>query len=105
VAGVSFDDVRAVIATLAEPEVLLVFSAVVVATSTARPSDDYGRPLVGTTSITTFGLTSQTRLSRDTIERAAARLVHAGLLIDTSDADRRLNSWRVNEAALSAAAG
>jgi len=42
VVGVVDTDARAVIAVLAQPEALLVFGAIVVATSTARPLDRMG---------------------------------------------------------------
>jgi hypothetical protein len=91
------------IAALAEPDVLLVFSAIVTATSTARPLDDFGRPVSGTSYITPFGLVKRTSLPRDVIEKAAGCLVRAGLLEVHPDPWRRFDSWRVNEAALAAA--
>lgn len=91
------------IAALAEPDVLLVFSAIVTATSTARPLDDFGRPVSGTSYVTPFGLVKRTSLPRDVIEKAAGCLVRAGLLEVQPDPWRRFDSWRVNEAALAAA--
>ncbi len=44
------------ISVLAEPEALLVFGAIVMATSTARLRDEMGRPRSGTSYITPFGL-------------------------------------------------
>ena len=62
------------IAALAEPEVLLVFGAIVTATSKARLLSELGYPLSGTSYITPFGLEKTTSLSRDVIEDAAQRL-------------------------------
>jgi hypothetical protein len=53
--------------------------------------------------MTPFGLAKRTSLPRDVIERAAARLVRAGLLEVLADDERGYDSWRVNEAALIAA--
>jgi hypothetical protein len=50
VAGMAVDDARGMIAALAQPEALLVFGAIVAATSRARPLDEMGNPLVGTSS-------------------------------------------------------
>ena len=50
---------------LAEPEALLVFGAIVTATSTARVLDEFGRPVSGTCYITPFGLVKKTSLPRD----------------------------------------
>jgi hypothetical protein len=83
--------------------VLLVFSAIVTATSTARPLDDVGRPVSATSHITPFGLMKTTSLPRDVIEKAAECLVRAGLLEVHSDPRREFDSWRVNEAALTTA--
>jgi hypothetical protein len=102
VAGVSIDDARVMIAALARPEVLLVFSVIVTATSTAR-LDEFGRPVSGTSYITPFGLAKKTSLPRDAVEKAAGCLVRAGLLEVHRDPWRRFDSWRVNEAALAAA--
>jgi hypothetical protein len=102
VAGVSIDDAGVMIAVLGEPEVLLVFGAIVTATSTARPLDDVGRPATGRPYITPFGLVKKTSLPRDVIERAASRLVRVGLLEVLPDTQRGYDSWRVNEAALAA---
>ncbi len=41
-------DARVMIGALAEPEALLVFGAIVTATSTARALDEFGRPVSGT---------------------------------------------------------
>ncbi|HZM77720.1 MAG TPA: hypothetical protein VFC19_18540 [Candidatus Limnocylindrales bacterium] len=91
------------IAVLAEPEVLLVFSAIVTATSTARPVDEFGRPVSATSYITPFGLTKTTSLPRDVIEKAAGSLARAGLLEVHPDPWGRFDSWRVDEVALVAA--
>src|SRR5258706_6679489 len=93
------------IAALAEREVLLVFAAIVTATSTARPVDDFGRPLAGTSYITPFGLMKRTSLSRDVIERAAERLVRAGLLEVLPDGERGYGNWRGDETALAGLSG
>ena len=53
------------IGALAEPEALLVFGAIVTATSTARVLDEFGRPVSGTCYITPFGLVKKTSLPRD----------------------------------------
>jgi len=91
------------IAVLAEPEVLLVFSAIVAATSTARPVDDFGRPVSAGSYITPFGLMKATSLSRDVVEKAAGSLVRVGLREVHPAPWGRFDSWRVNEAALVAA--
>ena len=77
---VSIDDPRLLISSLAEPAVLLEFGALVAATSLARPHDDFGHPMSPNAYITPFGLAKTTGLSRDVIDRAAERLVRAGLL-------------------------
>jgi hypothetical protein len=97
------DAARVMIAVLAEPEVLLVFSAIVTATSTARPVDEIGRTAAATRCITPFGLMKTTSLPRDVIERAAGSLARAGLLEVHPDPWGRFDSWRVDEAALAAA--
>ena len=92
------------IAALAEPEVLLVFGAIVTATSKARLLSELGYPLSGTSYITPFGLEKTTSLSRDVIEDAAQRLKRVGLLEVLPDHEQRgFESWRVNGAALAAA--
>jgi hypothetical protein len=103
VACVSIDVARVMIAALAEPEVLLVFSTIVTATSMARPLDDFGRPVSATSYITPFGLMKKTSLPRDVIERAAECLVRVGLLEVHSDPWRAFDSWRVDETALATA--
>jgi hypothetical protein len=97
---VAIDDARVMIAVLTEPEVLLVFSVIVAATSKARVLDDFGCPPSGTSYITPFGLARKLSLSRDVIEEAAARLVGAGLLEVLPDEQRGYDSWRVNGTAL-----
>jgi hypothetical protein len=96
-------DARAMISVLAEPEALLLFGAIVTATSTARLRDEMGRPRSGTSYITPFGLVKKTSLPRDVIEKAAGRLKRAGLLEVLADDQRGYESWRVSEAALAAA--
>jgi len=96
------DAARVMIAVLAEPEVLLVFSAIVTATSTARV-DEFGRLVSAASYVTPFGLMKMTSLSRDVIEKAAGSLARAGLLEVHPDPWGRLDSWRVDEAALAAA--
>jgi hypothetical protein len=101
VIGMAINDARAVIAALADPEVLLVFGVIAARTSKVgmRVSD-------GTRStpyVTPFGLMRETSLSRDVVEAAAARLKRAGLLEVLVDAERGYESWRVGEAALAAA--
>jgi hypothetical protein len=96
-------DVQMMIGALAEPEALLVFGAIVAATSTARRLDEFGRPVSGTCYITLFGLEKKTSLPRDAIEKAARRLTQAGLLEVLVDEQRGYESWRVSETALSAA--
>ena len=93
------------IGALAEPQVLLVFGAIVTATSKARRLDEFGRPVSGTPYITPFGLEKKTSLPRDAVEQAARRLKQAGLLEVVVDEQRRYESWRVSETALLAAAG
>jgi hypothetical protein len=83
-----------VIAVLAQPEALLVFAAIVVATSTARPLDRMGDVPQGTRYITPFGLAKDTSLSRAVIERAAAQLKRVGMLDVLPDQDGRYESWR-----------
>ena len=98
-------DARVMIDALAEPEALLVFGAIVTATSTARVADEFGRPVCGTRYITPFGLVKKTSLPRDAIEKAAVRLKQAGLLEVLVDEQRGYESWRVSETALSAVPG
>jgi hypothetical protein len=95
-------DAGAMIGALAEPAALLVFGVIVAATSTARPLDDFGRPVSGTSYITPFGLVKKTSLPRGVIEQAAGRLKRAGLLEVLVDEQRGYESWRVSEAALAA---
>jgi hypothetical protein len=92
------------IAALAEPVALLVFGVIVAGTARARVVDEFGRPPVGTSYLTPFGLAKKTSLPRDVIERAAERLVRVGLLDVLADGERGYGSWRVNEAALAAVA-
>ena len=92
------------IGALAEPEALLVFGAIVTATSKARRLDEFGRPVSGTPYITPAGLEKKTSLPRDAVEKAARRLKQAGLLEVLVDEQRRYESWRVSEMALPAAA-
>jgi hypothetical protein len=97
----SGDDARAVVASLAEPEALLVFGAIVTATSRARLLDELGHPMAENSYVTPFGLRKKTSLPRDVIERAAERLKRVGLLEVLPDAfGRGFESWRVNEAVL-----
>ena len=103
VAGMVVGDARVMISVLAEPEALLVFGAIVTATSTARLRDEMGHPRSGTSYITPFGLVKKTSLPRDVIEKAAGRLKRAGLLEVLADEQRGYESWRVCEAALAAA--
>jgi hypothetical protein len=104
VAGMSVDEARMVVAALAEPEVLLVFGAIVTATSRARLLNELGHPMEENSYITPFGLAKKTSLPRDVIERAAQRLKRVGLLEVLPDAfGRGFESWRVNEATLAAA--
>jgi hypothetical protein len=90
-------DAGAMIRVLAEPEVLLVFGAIVNATSAARLRDEVGHPRLGTSYITPFGLVKKTSLPRDVIEMAAGRLKAAGLLEVLVDEERGYESWRVSE--------
>ena len=103
VASMVTRDARVMIGALAEPEALLVFGAIVSATSRARLRDEMGRPVSGTSYITPFGLVKKTSLPRDAIEEAARRLKRAGLLEVLVDEERGYESWRVSEAALTAA--
>ena len=98
VVGVVDTDARAVIAVLAQPEALLVFGAIVVATSRARRLDRMGHVPVRNSYITPFGLAKDTSLSRAVIERAAGQLKRVGLLEVLPDEDGRYESWRVNQA-------
>jgi hypothetical protein len=95
-------DASVMIGALAEPEALLVFGAIVTATSTARRRDEFGHAVSGTSYITPFGLEKSTSLPRDVIETAAGRLKRAGLLEVLVDEERGYESWRVSEAALAA---
>lgn len=74
VACMVIGDARVMIGALAEPEALLVFGAIVTATSKARLLDEFWRPVSGTCYITPFGLEKKPSLPRDAIERAARRL-------------------------------
>jgi hypothetical protein len=96
-------DAEMMIGALADPEALLVFGAIVAATSTAWPLDEFGRSVSGTSCITPFGLEKKTSLPRGAIEKAARRLKHAGLLEVLAGEQRGYESWRVSETALSAA--
>ena len=102
VACVPIDDVSAMIAALAEPEALLVFGAIVTATSTAGQPDELGSTSENSY-VTPFAVEKKTSLPRATIEKAARRLERAGLLVVLPDEERGFDSWRVNEAALAAA--
>jgi hypothetical protein len=95
-------DARVVVGALAEPEALLVFGAIVTATSKARRLSEMGYPMAGTSYVTPFGLEKATSLPRDVIEEAAGRLKRAGLLEVLVDEERGYESWRVEEAALAA---
>ena len=98
-------DARAMIAALAEPDALVVFAAITVATSNACRDAEMGYPTGGGVSwVTPFGLQKRTGLSQDTIERTAARLEGAGLLKTQDNDNDRYTSWRIDEAALAAAA-
>jgi hypothetical protein len=103
VACMAVRDARAMISVLAEPEALLVFGAIVTATSAARLRDEMGNMRSGASYITPFGLEKKTSLPRDVIEKAAGRLKQAGLLEVLADEQRGYESWRVSEAALVAA--
>lgn len=100
--GVAIEDPRAVIDALADPETLYVFGVLVARTSML------GLPVsqrAGSTPyVTPFGLMQDTSLSRDVVEAAAERLKRAGLLESLVDDERGLESWRVSESALAAAA-
>jgi hypothetical protein len=102
VAAMAVEDARMVVAVLAEPETLLVFGAIVTATSNARLLTEMGHPVEGTPYITPFGLVRKTSLPRDVVERAAERLKRVGLLEVLPDRERGYDSWRVNETALAA---
>lgn len=52
--------------------------------------------------ITPFGLARTTGLSREVIERAARRLVQAGLLKVLPDDERGYDSWRLDDTAVRA---
>jgi biotin operon repressor len=105
VACMAVTDARAMIGALAEPQALLVFAAIVTATSTARLLDGSGHPVSGTSYITPFGLQKKTSLPREAIERAARRLKQAGLLEVLADEQRGYESWRVSETALATVIG
>jgi hypothetical protein len=102
VIGVAINDARAVVDALADPETLYVFGVVAARTSRLglRVSDRAG----STPYVTPFGLMRETALSRDVVEAAAERLKRAGLLEALFDDERGYESWRINEAALAAAA-
>jgi hypothetical protein len=97
-------DAAVIIDALAEPVTLLVFGAIVTATSTAHPHQArHSAPnTIATTYITPFGLQQQLSLSRIAIEWAAERLEQAGLLEIVTDHERGYDGWRINEAALTA---
>jgi hypothetical protein len=88
---------------LADPEILLVFSAIVVSTSNARLRDVVGSPICGISYITLHGLERNVSLPQDVIKKAVKRLEQAGLLEVPSFEKHQPNSWRVNEIALATA--
>ncbi len=90
------------IGALAEPEALLVFGAIVTATSTARPLDEFGRPVSGDLVHHSLRPGEEHVAATDVIEKAAGRLKGAGLLEVLVDEQRGYESWRVSEAALAA---
>ncbi|MBN2871989.1 MAG: hypothetical protein JXJ30_03655 [Halothiobacillaceae bacterium] len=97
-------DAAVIIDALAEPVTLLVFGAIVTATSTAHPHQArHSAPnTTATTYITPFGLQQQLSLSCSAIEWAAERLEQAGLLDVVTDHERGYDSWRINEGTLTA---
>jgi hypothetical protein len=97
-------DARAMISALAEPDALVVFAAIVVATSNTCRDAEMGYSTGGGVSwVTPFGLQKRTGLPREVIEQAAARLEQAGLLKTQTYPSDSYTNWRVNEAALTAA--
>ena len=82
---------------LADSEILLVFSAIVVSTSKARLRDVAGSPIYSISYITLHGLERDTSLPQDAIKKAVKRLEQAGLLEVSS---YKPKGWRVNEIAL-----
>jgi hypothetical protein len=84
--GVSIDEASVMVAAPAEPEVLLVFGAIVTAMSTARLLRELGHPISGTLYITPSGLVKETSLPRGVIEKAAERLKRQSGSAPSSDA-------------------
>lgn len=102
VIGVAINDARAVINVLADPQTLYVFGVIAAGTSKVGMSTSDGTR--STPYVTVFGLMRETSLSRDVVEAAAEGLKRAGLLETLVDDEQGYESWRVNEAALAAAA-
>lgn len=99
----AIEDAWAVVGALADPETLYVFGVIAAdATHIGMQTQPGTR---STRYVTTFGVQRQTSLSREVVESAAARLKAVGLLDVMVDEERGYESWRVNEAALAAAAG
>jgi hypothetical protein len=93
------------IAALAEPDTLVVFGAIVVATSNTCSAAEMGYSTGGGVSwVTPFGLEKRTGLTREVIEAAAARLEQAGLVKAQTSPGADYTNWRPNETALTAAA-
>ena len=98
-------DATAMIGALTDADALVVFAAIVVATSDTCHLAEMGYSHGGGISwVTPFGLQKRTGLSRETIDRAAAGLELAGMLLAQTDHQHGYTSWRPNKPALSAAA-
>lgn len=89
------------IAALADPETLFVFGVIAARTSKLQMGTSDGTRSMPY--VTPFGVVRETSLSREVVEAAAERLKRAGLLEVLVDDERGDESWRVSEAALTAA--
>lgn len=98
-------DATAMIGALTAPDALVVFAAIVVATSDTCGLAEMGYSHGGGISwVTPFGLQKRTGLSRDAIDGAAAALEHADMLLAQPDRQHGYTSWRPNKTALITAA-
>ena len=98
-------DATAMIGALTDPDALVVFAAIVVATSETCRLAEMGYSHGGGISwVTPFGLQKRTALSREAIDRAAATLEQAGMLLTQPDHQHGYTSWRPNKPALTIAA-
>jgi len=97
-------DATAMIGALTDPDALVVFAAIVVATSdTCRLAEMGYSHRGGISWVTPFGLQKRTGLSREAIDRAAATLEQVGMLLAQPDHQHGYTSWRPNKPTLTTA--